>query len=109
VDTGAQLTVINTALARQAGARALVLPDGSSNGRILSPTGRGAIGEAMLLPELQLGGARLTRIPVLVGDFHTFAVWDLIDEPAMLLGVDILGLFPTVIIDLKRGELVLDR
>lgn len=108
VDTGARMTIINTALAVQAGAGPLVLPDGASLSRVLSPTGSGAVAEAMLLPELQLGGVQLTRIPVLVGDFHTFAVWGLEDQPAMLLGVDLLGLFETVTIDLQRGELLLD-
>lgn len=108
VDTGAQTTIINSALARQAGARPLVLPDGTTLTRILSPTGRNVVAEAMLLPELRLGGIILTGVPVLVGDFHTFGIWGLADQPAALLGVDILGLFQTVIIDLKRGELVLD-
>ncbi|MGZ9101169.1 MAG: aspartyl protease family protein, partial [Brevundimonas sp.] len=108
VDTGAKVTIINTALARQADARPLILPDGSSQSRVLSPTGRAAVAEAMLLPELRMGGVRLTRVPVLVGDFHTFAIWELADQPALLLGVDLLGLFNTVVIDLKRGELLLD-
>lgn len=108
VDTGARMTIINTALAVQAEAQPLVLPDGTNLSRVLSPTGSGAVAEAMLLPELQLGGVQLTRIPVLVGDFHTFSVWGLADQPAMLLGVDLLGLFQTVTIDLQRGELLLD-
>ncbi|MDP3657855.1 MAG: retroviral-like aspartic protease family protein [Brevundimonas sp.] len=108
VDTGAKMTIINSALAVQANAQPLVLPDGSSLTRVLSPTGSGAVAQAMLLPELQLGGVQLTRIPVLVGDFHTFAVWGLSDQPALLLGVDLLGLFQTVTIDLRRGELLLD-
>lgn len=108
VDTGAKMTIINTALAVQANARPLVLPDGSHLSRVLSPTGSAAMTEAMLLPALLMGGVELTRIPVLVGDLHTFAVWGLADEPAMLLGVDLLGLFQTVTIDLLRGELILD-
>lgn len=108
VDTGAKMTIINSVLAERANAQPLVLPDGTTLSRVVSPTGRGATAEAMLLPELQLGGVQLTRIPVLVGDFHTFSVWGLADQPAMLLGVDLLGLFRTVTIDLRRGELVLD-
>jgi predicted aspartyl protease len=108
IDTGAKTTVINTALARQADAQPLILPDGSTLSRVLSPTGRDALAEAMLLPELRLGGITLTRVPVLVGDFHAFTIWGLADQPAALLGVDLLGLFQTVIIDLKRSELVLD-
>lgn len=108
IDTGAKVTVINTALARQGGAQPLILPGGTNLSQVLSPTGRNAAAEAMVLPELRLGGIRLTHIPVLVGDFHTFDIWGLADQPAALLGVNLLGLFQTVIIDLKRGELVLD-
>ena len=108
VDTGAKMTIINSALAVQADAQPLVLPDGSNLTRVLSPTGRGAVAQAMLLPKLRLGGVELTRIPVLVSDLHTFSIWGLADEPALLLGVDLLGLFQTVTIDLRRGELLLD-
>lgn len=108
VDTGARTTIINPALALQAGARPLVLPDGSTLTRVVSPSGQGAVVEAMLLPELRLGGVQLSRIPVLVGDIHTFGLWNLSETPAMLLGVDLLGLFETVVIDLKRGEVRLD-
>ena len=106
VDTGARMTVVNTALARRANARPLVL-GGSSESRVRSPTGRAAVAEAMLLPALQLGGVRFSRVPVLVGDFHTFGLWGLADESALLLAVDLLGLFQTVTIDLSRGELLL--
>lgn len=108
VDTGAGTSIINTALALRAQARPLALPDGARVSQVLSPTGSGAPGEAMMLPELQLGVLRVSRIPVLAGDFHTFAIWGLADRPAMLLGVDVLGLFNTVTIDLLRGELLLD-
>ncbi len=59
-------------------------------------------------PALRLGGVRFSLVPILVGDLHTFTLWGLADTPAMLLGVDLLGLFHTVVIDLKRGELVLN-
>lgn len=108
VDTGARTTIINSALAGAAGARPLVLPDGTTLSRVLSPTGQGVVLEAMLLPVLRLGGVELTRIPVLVGDIHTFGLWNLSETPAMLLGVDLLGLFETVVIDLRRGEVRLD-
>jgi len=107
VDTGAQATVINTALAQQGGARPMVQQDGSSRGGVESVTGRKALADLMLLPELQLGGIRLTQAPVLVGDFHAFDLWGLSDQPALLLGLDILSLFQTVVIDLRRGELLL--
>jgi hypothetical protein len=107
VDTGAKVSIINTALARQANAQPLMV-GASSESRVYSPTGRTAPAEAMLLPHLRLGGFGFRRVPVLAGDFHTFALWGLADEPVLLLGVDLLGLFHTVIIDLKRGELLLE-
>lgn len=108
IDTGARTTIINSPLALQAQAQPLFLPDGSSLTRVMSPTGSAALTEAMLLPRLQLGGIRLTRIPVLVADLHTFSIWGLTDRPAVLLGVDLLDLFRTVTIDLLRGELLLE-
>lgn len=107
VDTGAKVSIINTALARRANAQPLV-SGGSNESRVFSPTGRTAAAEAMLLPDLRLGGFGFRHVPVLAGDFHTFTLWGLADEPVLLLGVDLLGLFHTVIIDLRRGELLLD-
>ena len=42
---------------------------------------------------------------VYFGDMHIFEHWRLINEPAMLIGMDALGLFDTLIIDYRRHEL----
>jgi hypothetical protein len=39
------------------------------------------------------------------GDMHIFEHWRLIDEPAMLVGMDALGLLDVLIIDYRRHEL----
>lgn len=108
IDTGAEVTLINTAFARAARASPIVLDDGSTSRTLTSPTGLSVQARPMQLRDLHFAGVGLERLPVLVGDFHTFDVWGLADRPAALLGTDVLGLFETVIIDLKRQELVLE-
>src|SRR6478672_2289803 len=108
IDTGAEVTIVNTAFARAAGASPITLRDGSRSQRVASPTGLSVDAAAVMLPNLHLAGIGLEQVPALAGDFHTFEVWGLADQPAALLGVDVLGLFETAIIDLKRGELVLE-
>ena len=108
IDTGAAITIVNGAFARASGATPIVLDNGSRVAVVTSPTGRSVTATPMQLPRLHFAGVTLRNTPVLVGDFHTFGVWDLADRPAMLLGVDVLGRFKTVIIDLRRRELVLE-
>ena len=107
LDTGAETTVVNRAMA-DTGARPVFLSDGSRRSDLSSPSGLSATGELMTLPVLEFAGVSLQQVPVVVGDFHVFDFWGLRDEPTMLMGVDILGLFRTVSIDLGREEVVLE-
>lgn len=107
IDSGAGVSVLNRAAAA-AGRASPLTPIGSEGStRVQSPTGRTAPVELMLLPALSFAGVAVSRVPVMVGDMHTFDIWGIADRPAMLLGVDILGLFDSVAIDMKRGEFAL--
>lgn len=108
LDTGAQVSIANTALAQGARASPVVLRDGGTLSRVQSPTGRSAEAIAMSIPGLRFGGMTMGRVPVLVGDFHTFDLLGLGDRPALLMGIDVLGLFESVAIDLRRGEVVFE-
>ncbi|WP_396595068.1 aspartyl protease family protein [Brevundimonas sp. R86498] len=108
IDTGAAITIVNTAFARAAGASPITLDDGTRVAHVTSPTGLTVTAIPMRLRRLHFAGVTLRETPVLVGDFHTFDIWGLADRPAMLLGTDVLGQFQTVIIDLKRAELLLE-
>ena len=107
IDSGAGVSVLNRAGAAAGRASPLTLVGGDGSSRIQSPTGRTAPVDLMLLPALGFAGVTASRLPVMVGDLHTFDIWGVADRPAMLLGVDILGLFTSVAIDLKRGEFAL--
>jgi hypothetical protein len=109
LDSGSQVTVINQRLADETGARVLTLPDGSTTRLIMSPTGRSAPASIAILPNLQFGGIGVSNLPVLVGDFHTFDLLGLRSYPTVLLGVDVLSRFASVVIDIRRSELILER
>lgn len=104
IDSGAEGTLLNTAAARAARCLPIQLANGSTRVQIHSPTGEVTLAQPMLLRELGFAGIDVTNLPVAVGDFHTFGLWGLQDQPAMLIGLDILRLFKRVYIDLKRSE-----
>jgi predicted aspartyl protease len=108
IDTGARITIVNHVLAAASGARPIFLTNGSRTQAVESPTGLSQVAQAMMLPTLGFGGITFRRVPVLVGDFHTFETWGLQDRPVVLLGSDILGLCKRVSIDLGRSELLLE-
>jgi hypothetical protein len=105
IDSGASMTMINTVAARVAGVTPLATTTGETVTSIQSPTGATTPAQLGLLPSLSFADAHVSRLPVLVGDFHTFGEWGLADTPAGLLGLDVLSLFETVSIDLRRREL----
>jgi len=109
VDTGAQVTLINPALAEAAGARPFQSRAASTGTALVqSPTGRAAVAQAMVVSAVHFDELVLDRLAVLMGDFHIFRLLGLADVPAMLMGVDVLGVFDRVVIDLKRGEIIMD-
>ena len=109
VDTGAQVTLINPALAAAAEARPFQSRAASTGTALVqSPTGRAALAQAMVISAVHFDELVLDRLAVLMGDFHIFRLLGLADTPAMLMGVDVLGAFERVVIDLKRGEIIMD-
>lgn len=108
IDTGAQSSIANTALIDAAGGQPVQTPDGSRTRPVQSATGGVAEARMMVVRDLNFGPLSLERVPVLVGDFHTFDVWGLSGKPAMLLGVDLLGAFQSVAIDFRRRDITFE-
>lgn len=108
IDTGAQVSLINPALAAAAQARPLALTDADVAQTVQSPTGRSAPAQPMAVNSVRMGGMVLDRLAVLMGDFHIFRHLGFGETPAMLIGVDVLGVFSRVIIDLERGDLIME-
>ncbi|MET0547163.1 MAG: aspartyl protease family protein [Caulobacterales bacterium] len=103
IDTGAERTIANSALAaaiQQKTKRAL------PGTRITSAAKAVRAGDVLALPAVQLGAdVSLSKTTAFVGDFHVFKLWGLENEPALLLGMDVLGVTHAFAIDYARREL----
>jgi len=103
IDTGGQGSLANEAF-RVAIARRIAPKD------ILSDLITGAtldtqLGSRMVTPPIHIGDVLIRQARVTTGDLHIFEHWNMVKDPTMLIGMDVLGLFDTIIIDYKRREL----
>nr|WP_298723513.1 retroviral-like aspartic protease family protein [uncultured Steroidobacter sp.] len=101
LDTGAQSTIGNSSL-RAALARRK--RQGVEN-IIIGVTLDAQKGETLLAPAVELGDLTLRGMQVTFGDMYIFEAWKMTDTPALLIGMDIIGLLDSLIIDYKRREL----
>jgi gag-polyprotein putative aspartyl protease/Aspartyl protease len=102
LDSGAQDTIGNMALRQLAVTRYPLAPWRTIP--IVSVTGQTIDAVFADLPGLRIGGLSVPSWPVAFADLHTFKLWDLVERPAILIGVDILSRFETVCLDFRRDE-----
>jgi predicted aspartyl protease len=103
IDTGAQATVGNQALRRAL--RRQVERNWRGEDEIFGATGDSQSGMGARISTIRLGDLQVRDAHVTFSDLHIFSRWGLTDTPALLLGMDILGLTDALIIDYRRGEL----
>lgn len=106
LDSGAQSTVGNLALRRAVYSREPSLALRATQVQLVSATGQTVSGELSPLPRLRLGGLRVGNLSCVFADLHTFAIWDLIDRPAILIGMDVMRHFRAIELDYGRREVV---
>jgi hypothetical protein len=102
LDSGAQDTIGNMALRQLAITRYPTTPWRPIP--IVSVTGQTMNAEFAELPALRVGGLTLPDWPVAFADLHIFRLWNLVDRPAILLGVDLMSRFEAICLDFRRGE-----
>jgi hypothetical protein len=56
-------------------------------------------------PVIRFGLTNISGVDVTFADLHVFRLWDLEDEPALVLGMDVLGTPRGLVFDYRRGEL----
>lgn len=96
IDTGSEVTVGNTAL------RDRLIRKGHGDfvtAEVIGVTGVVQKVQMARIPELRLGPVLLRDVPIAFADLPPFAVFGLSNEPALLLGTDLLGNFKTVSLD----------
>ncbi len=103
IDTGGQTTLANLAL-RDALQRQR-LKVGPTIDTIVGATLDEEQGEGYPMPSIHMGSIVIRVSSVTFSDLHIFKHWGLIGEPALMIGMDALGLLDTLIIDYRRREL----
>ncbi len=99
IDTGGQATLGNVALREALLHRyreTKVLPD-----TITGATLDVQKGDRIPTPPIELGNLTLRDVQVTIGDMYIFQHWHMTNEPTILVGMDLLGLVDTMIIDYK--------
>lgn len=102
VDTGAQVTVGNSALRRRLERRGRL--GRLHNMELVSVTGGTITAEYSIAQRIRIGGAEINQLPVAFADVQPFRQLRLTSRPAILLGMDALQLFERVSFDFARRE-----
>ncbi|MEZ5959907.1 MAG: retroviral-like aspartic protease family protein [Hyphomonadaceae bacterium] len=55
------------------------------------------------VPRMTMGELTVRNVTAFVGDYHIFQIWDLIDEPTLLIGMDVLSQARGLAIDYGRS------
>jgi len=103
IDTGGQSTIGNEAM-RQALVRRRAH---GTHSEVIDVTNATQDGESFPSPTIELGSLEIQGTRITYGDMHIFEHWHLIKEPALLIGMDAIGLLDVFIIDYRRHELQL--
>jgi predicted aspartyl protease len=101
IDTGAQRTIGNQALRIALNRR----QRDWQQEEIIGVTLDVEKGDSIPTPPIKFGRAMLTGVRVTFTDTAIFDHWQLTKEPAVLLGMDVLGLLDVLVIDYKTQEL----
>jgi len=106
VDTGSQVTLGNEALRRKLFRKkklGAALPI-----ELTSVTGGKLTVDYARVRNLTIGGIAIADLHIAFADLQPFRKLDLIDRPAMLLGMDVLGLFDLIAVDFANRKVMFD-
>jgi hypothetical protein len=104
IDTGGQTTIANLALQRALASRHSFDFRGRPD-QIVGATKDVQNGEILAMPPIHFGTIQIEDSGVTFGDLYIFKQWNLEHQPAILIGMDALGLLDTLVIDYRRHEL----
>ena len=64
-----------------------------------------ARGQHGMAPIISVGPLKMIDVDLIYGDFHIFEVWKMREQPALILGMDVLGSVSSLGIDFRNEEL----
>lgn len=104
IDTGSDTSLANVALQEALRARMRDNEDAFGPPRAYTAGQTVVLDRAMVVSQLSLGELELDNVAAYVGDFHIFALWGLLEEPTLLLGMDVLSQTRGIAIDYERAR-----
>jgi len=104
IDTGAERSLGNPALLAASGLQPLA-DDPKSRTQVFAATSQAVFGNVIATPSIRLGGVEIGNLNVVFGDFEVFRMWGVGDQPAIVLGMDILGTTQALMVDYRREEI----
>lgn len=106
IDTGSSASLANPALLRHLQGIAVDVEEVRENPvRVLTAGAPILLERAIFLPSVEVGAVEAQNITAFVGDFHIFDLWDLTDQPTLLVGMDVLSYARGLAIDYHRGSI----
>jgi hypothetical protein len=105
IDTGGQATLGNEALRVALAERRRRQEREARPDNVTGATLDVQVGNRVATPSLAMGEILVRNPAMTFADFAIFEHWKMTKEPAMLIGMDVLGLLDTLIIDYRRKEL----
>ncbi len=106
IDTGAERTLGNLPLRAALDLDAATQEKGTER-QVYGATATPETGNSLQSPELYLGKSGVRRMEVTYADLNVFHIWGLDQEPALVLGMDVIGTVRSIIFDYRRRELLL--
>jgi hypothetical protein len=104
IDSGAERSLGNLALLNALNLQQKA-EDPSTATHVFGATSHRANGNLLKTPTIFLGELEVADLRVTFGDFDVFRLWNLENEPAIVIGMDVLGTVDALMIDYRRGEL----
>ncbi|MEA3016092.1 MAG: hypothetical protein QOI38_814 [Sphingomonadales bacterium] len=102
IDTGSQISIANEALRRRLERRGRLGP--TAPVQVVSVTGGTIMVDYGVARRVRIGGLEILGMPVGFGDVEPFRKLELLQRPAILLGMDALQLFERVSLDFATRE-----
>lgn len=103
IDTGSDSTLANPAFRDQLRAGLRVSRDRTDYARAYTAGTPIVMESAVLIPRFAMGRVQINDVTAYVADFHIFRLWGFEDEPALLIGMDVLSQTRAIAIDYERA------
>lgn len=104
IDTGAERTLGNLAL-RNALKLDLEALQERTQSQVIGAVAAEQAANSIPAPMIRLGETEIRRVDVTFADLNVFRIWGLEHEPALVIGMDVLGASRALVFDYRRSQL----